>query len=326
MPQIARSGRARISLRNPRGIGESDRSGFWYSHHTMVRQMQWAGTKLVDTGLLVGPDEVDVPNPQFRSIILPGDPYPLVNPRPSPNVTPIPIVGQPLPTTPGNLGFTQYTFPQFILPATANTMSAVLAAVVVNSGVASPGGLAAYAVPMSQNSTTSILLANPLRTYLLVFNPTQMVVQITTGTATLGGLGNLGIGPGEAYFWATAQGLGQVYQGAMTAVSPFGGSLPLWIWEDGASGLINDGGVLVLSGNAFPGWPTDASGTPGSVWSNGGECDVVPGGTPVASTALIYGNVTASELLLLGGNVLPVVSPAVGSLQLWNNGGIIEVV
>lgn len=319
----AYSGRARISLRRPQGLGESDRSGFWYNHASLVRQFQWSGNQLTDTGLLVGPDEVDIPNPQFRSIILPADPYPLVNSRPSQNVTGIPIIGQPLPTSPGNRGFTQYVLGASTLPLYPTTMAGVLAQVVANSGVSAPSGLSTYAVALPQNATTSIALANDLRTYLLIYNPTQMPAQISTGTATLGGLNNISIGPGEAYFWATAQALASVYQGALTAISPWGGSLPLWIWEDGAGSLINDGGVLALAGNAFSGWPTTSAGAAGSVWSNGGTCSIVPGGVPVASPALYYGSVTASELLLLGGNVLPLVNPGTGSLRLWNNSNLI---
>lgn len=121
MPRIMRSGRARISLSRPRAIGESDRSGLWYSLDDLRPQMQWAGNKLIDTGLRVGPDELDVPQPQFRTPILPADPVPRYNPRPSPNTTPVPVtVGAPLPTSPENQGFTVYTLglvaPQFAGP------------------------------------------------------------------------------------------------------------------------------------------------------------------------------------------------------------------
>lgn len=110
MPRIMRSGRARISLTRPRAIGESDRSGFWYSLDDLRPQMQWAGNKLIDTGLRVGYDELDKPQPQFRTPILPPDPVPRINPRPSPNTTPVPVtVGAPLPTSPENQGFTVYT-------------------------------------------------------------------------------------------------------------------------------------------------------------------------------------------------------------------------
>lgn len=94
--RIARSGRARISLRNPQAMGECDRCGFWCSRAAMSRQFQWGGTSLIDTGLLVCRPCLDVPQPQFKSPILPGDPRPVVNPRPSPAVTP-PAPYQPLP-------------------------------------------------------------------------------------------------------------------------------------------------------------------------------------------------------------------------------------
>lgn len=110
MPRIMRSGRARISATRPRAIGESDRSGMWYSLDDLRKQMQWAGNTLIWTGLLVGPDELDVPQPQYKTPILPPDPVPRLQPRPSPNTTPVPVtVGAPLPTSPENLGFTVYT-------------------------------------------------------------------------------------------------------------------------------------------------------------------------------------------------------------------------
>lgn len=323
MPSVARSGRARISTRHPRAMGECDRCGFWHNHADMVRQFQYAGNKLIDTGLLVGRDCLDKPLDQLRSIILPPDPRPIFNARPSPNVTPYGLTGQIPPVSPGNLGFTQYVLGASVPPLYPSTMASVLTNVIANSAIAVPAGLAGYAINMPQNTTTTILSANTQRTYLLLFNPTQSIVQVATGTATLGLITNISIGPGEAYFWATSQWLGTVYQGAMTAISPWGGSLPLWIWEDGILGLTNDGGVLVVDGNVAPGWPAVQPAGPG-VWSNGGVASVGAGAVfDPTSTPLFFGSVTASELLTVGGNYLPQTQPAVGSLQLWNPGGII---
>jgi hypothetical protein len=82
----------------------------WYSLSDMRRQLRWSGNKLVDTGLLVGPDQLDKPQEQFRTIILPPDPRPRINPRPSPNITPVTsAIGQPKPTSPENGGFTVFT-------------------------------------------------------------------------------------------------------------------------------------------------------------------------------------------------------------------------
>lgn len=231
MPQIAHSGRGKISLRRPAGLAECDRCGLWHNLNDMVPQFQWGGNKLFNTGLLVGRDCLDVPQQQLRAIILPPDPRPLINPRRSPNITGVPIIGQPLPTSPENQGFTQYGLTQFILPLAMPSMSAVVAQVVANSGVAAPIGLTGYAVAMPRNVTTQIAAANPTRSWFLIFNPTQVNAQISTGAAVLGGLNNLAIGPGEAYFWATGQLLAPVYQGAMTAISPWGGNLPLWVWD-----------------------------------------------------------------------------------------------
>ena len=110
MPRPMPSGRARISARRPRAMGECDRSGFWYPLDDMKKQMQWAGNSLIWTGLLVGPDQLDKPLDQLRAPILPPDPIPRFMPRPSPNTTPVPTsLGQPLPTSPENQGFTVYT-------------------------------------------------------------------------------------------------------------------------------------------------------------------------------------------------------------------------
>lgn len=48
----------------------------------MLFQYQWAGNSLINTGLLVQPDMVDKPNEQFRTLVLPPDPAPLMNARP----------------------------------------------------------------------------------------------------------------------------------------------------------------------------------------------------------------------------------------------------
>jgi hypothetical protein len=99
----------------------------------------------------------------------------------------------------------------------------------------------------------------------------------------------------------------------------------LIIGDDGDSGggggslLFNDGGVLGVPAGAS--WPASAGAlAAGSFYSNGGVATIVPGGTPVVSAAVFFGSITASALLALGGNTLPIVAPTIGSLQLWNNG------
>lgn len=328
MPQIAHSGRARIRIRRPRAMAESDRSGFWFSRDQMVRQLQWSGNQLIDTGLLVGPDEVDLPQQQFRAPILPPDPRPIVNPRPSPNVTGIPIIGQPLPTTPANQGFTQYTLGA---PGTPGlypiTQAAVLAQVTTNSGVTPPPNISAFSVPLAGNYSTWLLGPDDLRTYLLIYNPTTAAVQFALASSLMSGqIVNLAIGPGEAYFWSTDQLLAPVWQGSVSALSPFGNSLPIWFWTDG-TGFYNDSGILAFAGDdAATGWNTTGIGNPGDLWNNGRTVGVVFGSTPNPSAApIFFGAITAPQLLALGGANIPTSMPTFGSKQIWNMSGMLAV-
>ena len=48
----------------------------------MVFQHEWAGTGLINTRILVSPDELDVPQRQLGAVILPPDPPPIMNARP----------------------------------------------------------------------------------------------------------------------------------------------------------------------------------------------------------------------------------------------------
>lgn len=271
--RIARSGRGRISIRRPRGLGESDRSGFWYNHRSLVRQFQWAGNSLIDTGLLVGPDEVDVPQQQFRALILPADPMPLVNPRPSPNITGVPIVGQPIPTSPMQLGFTVYILnaseaglyiqaqgnnlapyevDEFGRPITdefGNPISlgitpvpyynqaqaGVLAAVAQLSGIPTPDDLYDASLTIAAAAVPQLLLPARARDWVLIYNPNVSQAQVGLASVTYWGVTtNLAIGPGQAYFWATAQGLGVPYGGDISVVSLTAG-MTLWAWVSPSS-------------------------------------------------------------------------------------------
>lgn len=312
-------------------MGECDVCGFWHSRMAMSRQFQWAGNALVDTGLVVGRDCLDRPQEQFRSPILPADPMPIINPRPSANVTPIQFIGGPAPTTPENQGFTQYTIgASFVasgLPP-ALTQAGVLAAVAGLSGVPTPvgGALASYVVPMLGNLTVLLVPPNDDRSFLLIYNPSQMPAQISTGTATQGAITNLSIGPGEAYFWATAQGLTPVYLGSMTAIGLYP-NLSLWAWEDGAGvAFYNNGGVLALTDDPLD-WPADFTGLPpGAIWNNRRIVSVVPPTTPnPAAPPVFFGSITPAGLLALGGANLPTSFVGLAPLQLWNNSGWVSV-
>jgi hypothetical protein len=201
----------------------------------------------------------------------------------------------------------------------------VLLWITTASGVAAPTDIAYNVIPLSPaNTTVSLVGDNPDRTYLLIYNPTQVPAQISKGQAVAGAITNLAIGPGQAYFGATAQGLGDVYTGPLTAISQFG-QLPLWVWEDKAN-LYNNGGYLaVLVPPA--GYPTSPIGLPaGAVWNDGLTIGIVPGFVPnPAAPAQYFGRITAKSLLAMGGGNLPLANPGIGTGQLWNDGGVIAI-
>lgn len=85
-------------------------------------------------------------------------------------------------------------------------------------------------------------------------------------------------------------------------------------------------GVLTLPSSA-PYYPTSSTGlVAGSVWNSGGAVHVVSGITPNPSAPPVYfGVIGLSGLLSLGGGNLPLTNPGVGTKQLWNNGGVVNV-
>jgi len=199
-------------------------------------QYQWAGTGLVNLGLLVCPECLDVPQEQFRTIVLPPDPVPRINPRIDVAATPEwdrNLSGPlgPQPTTPGNAGFTQYVLGSPTLGNYPQGKSAVLAAVAKLSGVPTPNLGDASFIFLTANQSVAVL--DPAaRGFLLIYNPVQSQAQLAlTASATWGVGTNLAIGPGEAWFWATAQGLGQAWSGPLAAISLSVGA-PLWVWTD----------------------------------------------------------------------------------------------
>lgn len=77
-----RHGRAIV---NPSSLDASaicDRCGFRYNHSKLNWQYQWGGETLINLKLLVCDVCLDVPQEQFRTIILPADPVPVQDARP----------------------------------------------------------------------------------------------------------------------------------------------------------------------------------------------------------------------------------------------------
>lgn len=269
MPIGNLQGRVRVSLRNPNAAGECDACGIWFNLDALQRQFEWRGTKLADTGFLKCRTCLDRPNQQNRTLILPPDPVPRINPRPSHDITPTPIIGQPLPTSPSTFGFTQYVVGgASIVPYYPTTKAEVLAAVATLSGIPTPSQIFDRSTTLTRaNVAYPMMGTQPARGWILLYNPVgpQAQVGLANGsgpplpvasmTATWGPLANLILGPGEAYFWATDQGLAACYQGATAAIGLFPG-MPFWAWESGGSvlWLTDDFGTLITDdyGQAIP--------------------------------------------------------------------------
>lgn len=75
-------GRARISPRRPQAQGVCDRCGFRYPHAALKFQYDWQGPRLANLRILVCPACYDKPQEGLRTIVLPPDPMPIMNPRP----------------------------------------------------------------------------------------------------------------------------------------------------------------------------------------------------------------------------------------------------
>lgn len=74
--------RARTDPTSPRAWGTDDRSGFIGNHRDLCYQYEWRGTELINTRILVYQDQLDKPQRQLGTFILPPDPVPVMNARP----------------------------------------------------------------------------------------------------------------------------------------------------------------------------------------------------------------------------------------------------
>lgn len=74
--------RAAVDPSSPRAWATSDRNGMISNHENMEWQWDWAGTSLINKRIMVSRDELDTPQEQLRTIILPPDPPTVINARP----------------------------------------------------------------------------------------------------------------------------------------------------------------------------------------------------------------------------------------------------
>lgn len=76
--------RAYASSSRPQAWGNCDRCNFTYIREKLQWQYQWNGTTLQNLRILVCQQCLDKPQVQLRTIIIPPDPIPILNPRPEP--------------------------------------------------------------------------------------------------------------------------------------------------------------------------------------------------------------------------------------------------
>lgn len=74
--------RAPVDMMKPRPVGISDFSGFMFYLDEMVWVFQYAGNRLVNRRMLVGPTEVDLPAPFLQTYVFGPEPAPLPDARP----------------------------------------------------------------------------------------------------------------------------------------------------------------------------------------------------------------------------------------------------
>ena len=77
-------------MRTPRSLATCDRCSFVWNHDRLSFQYQWAGVKLQNLRLLVCPNCIDAPQPALKTIVIPPDPLPTLNPRPEQYATEVP--------------------------------------------------------------------------------------------------------------------------------------------------------------------------------------------------------------------------------------------
>lgn len=73
---------ANVTKENFSPLAQCDVTGLPVLYTDLVPQMEWAGDKLYNTGLLAYKDFVDEPNPALQTPPIFGDPTPVLNARP----------------------------------------------------------------------------------------------------------------------------------------------------------------------------------------------------------------------------------------------------
>lgn len=81
MAYASKAGRARISATNPAALAVCDRCGIWHNRVDLSWQFDYRGPVQQNLRLLVCKRCLDVPQEQLKTIVLPADPLPIMQPR-----------------------------------------------------------------------------------------------------------------------------------------------------------------------------------------------------------------------------------------------------
>src|SRR5277367_4448791 len=74
--------RAQVDPQHPQGWASSDRNGMIGNLARMRWQYDYRGSRIINTRILVHEDELDIPQRQLGTLVIPADPIPLINARP----------------------------------------------------------------------------------------------------------------------------------------------------------------------------------------------------------------------------------------------------
>lgn len=210
-------GKARVNTRAPAGFAACDYCSTWYNLVDLKPQYEWSGTTLRDTGFLACHRCISEPQQQLRAIMLPPDPLPLSNPRP-----------ELFRVVVGLEGFTQYTFAPTDNPQLDK--ATVLSMVATASEIPTPVVVTDRSGQVTASQIAQqMMAANAARNWLLIYAPATNPFGVSKTTATFGQqtvineppaqTQTLFLGPGQAFFWSTSQGLGTAYRGALSVIA-----------------------------------------------------------------------------------------------------------
>lgn len=84
MAYASKAGRAVANASSPDAFCVCDRCSMWWNRSRMQWQYDWRGPTLQNLRILVCPPCYDSPQQQLRSIVIPADPLPVIQPRVEP--------------------------------------------------------------------------------------------------------------------------------------------------------------------------------------------------------------------------------------------------